>query len=110
MSTTETPGPETGGFETGSNRQEAATDQRDPRTPHCDYRPRPAPVSGNRPVRSRTCPRPAVVRVLYRHGAGTDPEYRDRCLLHAGGHLGPLVGAIWDPDSAEWQDRRVSTL
>ena len=110
MSTTETPGPEAGGFETGSNRQHETTDQRDPRTPRCDYRPRPAPVRRNPPVEPRTCEHPAVVRVLYCHGAGTDPKYRDRCLFHADSHLGPLVGAIWDPLASQWTDRDVWLL
>lgn len=63
--------------------------------PRCDYVPRP----GNAAHR---CDRPAVVRVLYRHGAGVNPEYRERCLVHAAGHLGPGVGALWDPLHREW--------
>jgi hypothetical protein len=57
--------------------------------PRCDYVPRPG-NSGHR------CPQPAVMRVLCRHGGGAQPEYRDRCLLHAQGHIGPRVGAVWD--------------
>ena len=63
--------------------------------PRCDYVPRP----GNAAHR---CDRPAVVRVLYRHGAGVNPQYRERCLVHAAGHLGPGVGALWDPLRREW--------
>jgi hypothetical protein len=43
-----------------------------------------------------------VVRVLYRHGGGVKPEYRERCLLHAREHLGPKVGAVWDALRRQW--------
>jgi len=48
------------------------------------------------------CERRAAVRVLFRHGAGIAPEYREKCLFHVRADLGPLVGAIWDPLSGEW--------
>jgi hypothetical protein len=63
--------------------------------PRCDYVPRP----GNPAHR---CRRPAAVRVLYSHGNGVNPEYRERCLMHAADHLGPGVGALWDPLASRW--------
>jgi hypothetical protein len=66
-----------------------------PENPRCDYVPRP----GNPAHR---CRRPAAVRVLYRHGTGVNPEYRERCLMHAADHLGPGVGALWDPLTRAW--------
>jgi hypothetical protein len=63
--------------------------------PRCDYVPRP----GDSAYR---CRRPAAMRVLYRHGTGVDPCYRERCLLHAAEHLGPKVAALWDPLKREW--------
>ena len=61
----------------------------------CDYVPRPGRAEDR-------CRRPAVLRVLYRHGDGEAPEYRRRCVFHATAHLGPLVAAAWDPLREEW--------
>ena len=73
-------------------------------TPQCDHRRKGRPV-GTRRFESIRCERPAVLRVLVAHGPGT-AKYRNRCALHAGGHLGPLVAAVWDPLGGEWADHQ----
>ncbi len=66
-------------------------------TPRCDFVPiRMWIGEGDR------CENPAQVKVLRSHGAGINPVYKDRCIAHAIGALGPAIAAYWDPDREEW--------
>lgn len=65
-------------------------------TPRCDY----IPMWSSSDHR---CAKPALVRVLWSHGAGINPVYKDRCLAHASGEFGPHIAAYWDTESGEWK-------
>ncbi len=82
-----------------------------PQAPPCDYIGFPGRGwPGSPHIKGNRCRRPAAVRILYRHGEGIDPEYRQRCLLHTRGNLGPMIGAIWDTQRAEWVGLGVQIL
>jgi len=79
-----------------------------PQAPTCDYvGPRRGWPGSPHIIEGSRCRRPAAVRILYRHGEGVDPEYRERCLIHTRGNLGPMIGAIWDTQRAEWVGQEV---
>jgi len=79
-----------------------------PQAPTCDYVGFPGRgLPGAPHIKGNRCERPAAVRILYRHGEGIDPEYRERCLFHTRGNLGPMIGAIWDTQRAEWVGQEV---
>ncbi len=64
--------------------------------PRCDYVPMWSSPE-------HQCSHEALVRVLRRHRAGVNPEYKDRCLAHAASAFGPQIVAYRDPDNGGWR-------
>lgn len=63
--------------------------------PRCDYIPLWASVDSR-------WTQQVSIRILRSHNGGFDPDYRDRCLLHARRELGPSVAAVWDASEKTW--------
>ena len=64
--------------------------------PRCDY----IPMWSNTEHR---CPSDAAFRVFRSHGASINPVYKNRCISHAAGALGPAIAAYWDSEAGEWR-------